>query len=77
MVKIHKSKVYVLPGSVNLFGIDWIVLFNLGELLINSFCNKVDVIENYKPKQTERSITDLKNEFPCIFSEGLRLCTKM
>ena len=54
MEKIHKLKVYVLPGLVNLFGTDWIVLFNLWELLINSYCNKVDVIENYKPKQTER-----------------------
>ena len=34
------------------------------------------VIENYKLKQTERFITDLKNEFPRVFSEGLRLCTK-
>ena len=29
MGKIYKSKVYVLPGSVNLFGTDWIILFNL------------------------------------------------
>ena len=57
MGKIHKSKVYVLPGSVNLFGTNWIILFNLWELPINSLCYKIDVIEkNYKLKQTERWI---------------------
>ena len=76
MGKIHKLKAYAFLGSVNLFGTDSIVLFNLWELPINSFCNKVDVIENYKLKQTERFIMDLKNEFPRIFSEGLGLCTK-
>ena len=62
--------------SVNLFGTGWIVLFNLWELPINSFYNIVDVIENYKPKQTERFITDLKNEFPRVFSVKTRAVHK-
>ena len=43
VVKTLKSKVYVLQNASNLFGTDWIVLFNLWELHINSFCNKINV----------------------------------
>ena len=38
--KTFSSKVSVVPGINScLFGIDWIVLFDLWELPINSFCN--------------------------------------
>ena len=40
--KTFSSKVSVVPGLNScLFGIDWIVLFDLWELPINSFCNCV------------------------------------
>ena len=49
--KTFSSKVSVVPGINScLFGIDWIVLFDLWELTINSFCNSISVSEkkNYK-----------------------------
>ena len=44
--KTFSSKVSVVP-SINscLFGIDWIILFDLWELPINSFCDSVSVSE--------------------------------
>ena len=71
-----KSKVYVLPGTTNLFYNNWIVLFDLNELPFNSFCNKVDVLANGKNKETEKFISDLKKQFPHVFSEGIGECTK-
>ena len=46
--KTLKSKVYVLQKASNLFGPHWIVLFNLWELPINSFCNKINVSSPFK-----------------------------
>ena len=42
MERTFKSKVYVLPGTSNLFGTDWIALFDLWELPVNPFSKKVD-----------------------------------
>lgn len=70
----HKSKVYVVPGkNTCLFGVDWIVLFNLWEKPINSFCN---VLTAEKANQREDFLKDLKTEFPNVFAEGLGLCIK-
>ena len=75
--KTFSSKVSVVPGiNCCLFGIDWIVLFDLWELPINSFCNSVEVSEKKNSKQNEDFITALKNEFPRVFSDGLGMCTK-
>lgn len=75
--KTFSSKVSVVPGiNCCLFGIDWIVLFDLWELPINSFCNSVSVSEKKNSKQNEDFLTVLKSEFPRVFSEGLGLCTK-
>ena len=41
--KMLKSKVLVLQKVSNLFRMNWIVLFDLWNLPINSFCNKIDV----------------------------------
>ena len=49
------------------FGIDWIVLFDLWELPINSFCNRVSVSEKKNSKQNEDFLTVLKSEFPRVF----------
>ena len=75
--KIFSSKVSVVPGINScLFGIDWIVLFDLWELPINSFCNRVSVSEKKNSKQNEDFLTVLKSEFPRVFSVGLGVCTK-
>ena len=67
--KILKSKVYVLQNTSNLFGSDWIVLFDLWQLPINSYCNRVDISSKSKNKETEKLVEDLKNSFPHVFSE--------
>ena len=74
--KTLKSKVYVLQNVSNLFGTDWIVLFNSWELPINSFCNKIDVSSPFKNRVIEKMIKDLKIKFPQVFSEGLDICKK-
>ena len=74
--KALKSKVYVLQNASNLFGTHWIVLFNLWELPINSFCNKINVSSPFKNRVTENMIKDLKTKFPQVFLEGLGICKK-
>ena len=41
--KTKKTEIYVLQNSSNLMGTDLIMLFDLFELRINSFCNRIDV----------------------------------
>ena len=74
--KTLSSKVFVLQNSSNLFGNNWILMFDLYELPINSFCNRIDVSQTGENKATEKVIKDLKNKFPRVFSEGLGECTK-
>ena len=52
------------------------VLFDLWQLPINSYCNRVDISSKSKNKYTERLVEDLKNCFPLFFSEGLGKCVK-
>ena len=66
-----KSKVYVLQNTSDLFGSDCILSFDLWQLSINSYCNRVDISSKSKNKETEKLVEDLKNSFPCVFSEGL------
>ena len=66
----------MLQNTSNLFGSDWIVLFDLWQLIINSYCNRVDVSSKSKNKVTEKLVEDLKNCFPPVFSEGLGKCVK-
>ena len=67
---------YVLQNASNLFGTDWIVLFNLWELPRNSFYNKINVSSPFKNWVAENMIKDLKIKFPQVFSEGLGICKK-
>lgn len=61
--KTFRSNVYVHKGNNScLFGIDRIVLFNLWELPVNSFCNQMNTWEKKKLKQTEKFMRDLKDE---------------
>lgn len=74
--KTKKSKIYVLQNSSNLMGSDLIILFDLFEIPINSFCNRIDVSPAGKNKNKDNLIKDLKTEFPRVFSGGLGNCTK-
>ena len=74
--KTLKCKVYVQQNASNLFGTDWIVLFNLWELPINSFCNRINVSSPFKNRVTENMIKDLKIRFPQVLSEGLGIYKK-
>ena len=76
MERTFKSKVYVLLGTLNLFDTDWIAIFDLLKLPVNSFCKKADLTVKEKSEKTEKYISDLKNEFPHLFSESLGQCTK-
>ena len=70
----YKTKVYVVPGkNTCLFGVDWIVLFNLWERPVSSFCNRLDTV---KSNQMETFLGELRSEFPRVFSEGLGHCVK-
>ena len=66
------------PDTSNIFGTDCNAIFDLWESPVNSFCKKVDVEVKEKSgkKKTEKIISDLINEFPCVFSEDLGQCTK-
>ena len=62
----------MLNNTENLFGTDWIQEFNLWDLPINTFCQKV------KSLMTEKQSlkTELKKTFPEIFAASLGKCTK-
>ena len=64
--KTLKSKVYVLQITSN-----WIVLFDLWQLPISYYWNRVNVSSKGKNKETEKLIEDLKNCFPRVFSVDL------
>ena len=61
---------YVLQNTSNLFDRDWVVLIELWQLPINSYCNRVDVSSKSKNKETE------KTGWRSVFSEGLGKCVK-
>ena len=52
------------------------MLFNLWQLPINSYSNRIDISSKSKNKETEKLVDDLKNCFPNVFLEGLRKCVK-
>lgn len=69
--KTYKAKIYVISGrNSNLFGIDWIVLFNLWGKPINTFCRNLNVSNIENSKQTEEFVEDLKDEFKDVFTDG-------
>ena len=66
----------MLQNTSNLFGSDWIVLFYLWKLPINSYCKRKDASSKSKNKEAEKLVEDLKNSFPRVFSEGLEKSVK-
>ena len=71
--KIKKMRIFVVRNTNNLFGTDAITKFNLWDLPISSFCNK---IKEYKD-DLQIIKDEIKKTFPEVFSEGFYRCTKM
>ena len=57
----------MLKNTENLFGTDWIQEFNLWDLPINAFCQKVESLTTEKQSLK----TELKKNFPEIFAASL------
>ena len=62
----------MLKNTENLFGTDWIREFNLWDLPINTFCQKVESLRTEKQSLK----TKLKKTFPEIFAASLGKFTK-
>ena len=60
-----------MRNAQNLFGTDWMEEFDLLNVLINTFCNKIDGTTS-----SDKLKKELKIKFPEIFSEGLGFCSK-
>jgi len=74
--KTRNSKLYVIPGKKScLFGMDFMILFDLCKLLMNTFCNEIDISEKAKAFGTENISKDVKKKFPTVCSKGLGLCS--
>ena len=67
-----KSKLFMLKNTENLFGTDLIQEFNLEDLPINTFCQKVESLTTKKQSLK----TELKKTFLEIFAASLGKCTK-
>ena len=52
---------------------DWIIEFDLSNIPINTFCNKIDGTSTSSDKLKK----ELKIKFPEIFSEGFGFCSKV
>ena len=61
-----------MQNAQNLFGTDWMEEFDLFNLPINTFFNKID-----GTKSSEKLKKELKIKIPEIFSEGLGCCFKV
>lgn len=61
---------YISTLQLNLFGIDWITIFDLWAVPITTFCNKVE--SNIEDELTK----EVTAKFPLLFSEKLGCCTK-
>ena len=71
--KERKLKAFVMRNAQNLFGTDWIEEFDLFNVPINTFCNKIDGTTTSSDKLKK----GLKIKFPEIFSEGIGFCSKV
>ena len=56
-----------------LFGTDWMTQFQLWDLPVNSYCQKIENLST----EVEKLKKELKVAYPEIFSGGLGRCTKM
>ena len=67
----RKLKAFVIRNSQNLFGTDWMKEFELFDVSINIFCNKIGFIT------ISDKLEELKEKFAEIFSVGLGFCSKV
>ncbi|XP_055701767.1 uncharacterized protein K02A2.6-like [Phlebotomus papatasi] len=63
----RSGRCVVAEANINLFGTDWITLFNLWDTPITKICNHVS---------TSDFIASLKDNYPRVFSSTLGKCTK-
>ena len=56
----------------SLFGTDWMTQFQLWDLPVNLYCQKIENLY----AETEKLKKELKEAYPEIFSGGLGMCTK-
>ena len=64
-------KVYIITGQeTNLFGIHWIMLFNLWRKPIKSFCRKLIASSVEKANHLEKFANEVKSKFKEVSSEG-------
>ena len=71
--KTFKLKSFIQKNTNNLFGTDWRTQFQLWDLPVNSYSQK---IENFST-EAEKLKKELKVVYPEIFSGGLGRCSKM
>ena len=64
---------FVMRNTNNLFGIDWMEQFQLCDMPINSFSQKIQNLTAEANKLEE----ELKGTFPEVFSGELGRCKKM
>ena len=67
--KERKLKAFVMQNVQNLFGMDWMEEFDLFNIPINTFCNKIDGTMTSSDKLKKRT----KIKFPEIFSECVEI----
>ena len=72
--KERKLKVFVMRNAPNLSGTDWREDFDLFNVPINTFCNKID---GSTTTSSDKLKKELKIKFTEIFSEGLGFCSKV
>ena len=57
--------------NLNVFGIDWMYLFDVWDCRISQICNKINT------DNAEDIVNNIQQKFPSIFYQNLGLCNKM
>ncbi|XP_055688256.1 uncharacterized protein K02A2.6-like [Lutzomyia longipalpis] len=70
----QNGRCVVTSANCDLFGIEWIQLFNLWSQPADAFCRYVDATPLKLNK--DKIIQQFKDEFQSVFDTGLGLCTK-
>ena len=62
--KERKLKAFVMQNAQNLFGMDWMEEFNLFNVLINTFCHKIDGTTTNSDKLKKKAKNEIsRNSF--------------
>ena len=76
MGQTEKAVVLKLKNTTNLIGTDGTALFDLWDLLINSFSKQVNRVTTSNMTAIENFKKTIKKKVPISFSKGLGTCTK-